>query len=499
MVRVLAVDWDQYEARCLLASVTGEKIQVLHAGAVPLVDVVEAGGKSQPDIGGSLRSAMADQKPGRVTVLVGVNRTSVELLNLTLPPAKDLELAQLVQNQAMRESQALDDKAALDYVPLSSDPRQPREVIAAVLSTRERARIDAIAAAAGVKPARILLRPFAAASLFARTVAPSRPAMLVNVVSDEADLTVVNEGSVVFLRTVRLPEGATEEVVAQRLSAEIARTLVVAQQGPLGGQSIEQLYAYGGPGEHSALADQLQSDQQRMLAVIDPFESADVSKVELPGNAGRFASLLGMALDESRRTHAVDFLHPRKPPRPPSPKRNLALIGALVGVAVFVGGYMYWEKVAEADKENRRIFEQVKQLDKKLKDAAPQKQLAQTIRDWKAGEVIWLDELRDLSVRMPSSRDVVVSRITMTSGRGDKGAIHLNGLVRDASVVARIDRSLRDAQHRVSSRRVGEQPKAEDYAWTFDRSITILPKVEAPPTVQPKTKKTSKSSQVAKP
>ena len=76
--------------------------------------------------------------------------------------------------------------------------------------------------------------------------------------------------------------------------------------------------------------------------------------------------------------------------------------------------------------------------------------------------MVWLDELRDLTLRLPSSRDVVFLRMTMTGGRGGAGVIHVQGLVRDPSVVARIDRSLHDPYHAVASRRVGEQPRGED-------------------------------------
>ena len=105
-----------------------------------------------------------------------------------------------------------------------------------------------------------------------------------------------------------------------------------------------------------------------------------------------------------------------------------------------------------------------------------QKQIADYVGAWKAGEVVWLDELRDLSLRLPSSRDVLFLRMTMTGGRGGAGVIHLQGLARDPSVVARIDRSLHDPYHAVASRRVGEDPRGEDPAWLFERSITVLPR-----------------------
>ena len=240
MARVLAIDWDGREARCLLASASGDKLRVLAVGSAPRVDVAEGGGQSRPDISGSLRAAPGDWRLGRAATIVGVNRASVELMNFTLPPAKDPELAQFVHLQATRESQAMEEGAVLDFLPMSDDPAEPREVMAAVLPDAHRKGIEQACAEAGLRAASLVLRPLATASLFLRTTAPQRPCLLVSLVSDEADLTVIAEGRVVFLRTVRLPDEVNENVAAHRLSAEVSRTLVVAQQGPLGGANVEQ-------------------------------------------------------------------------------------------------------------------------------------------------------------------------------------------------------------------------------------------------------------------
>ena len=483
MARVLAIDWDGREARCLLATASGDKLRVLAAASVPLVDVAEGGGQSRPDVGGSLRAAMGDWSVGRAATIVAVNRAKVELMNFTLPPAKDPELAQLVRLQASRESQSLEEGAVLDFVPMSEDPAEPREVMAAVLPDAHRRAIEQACAEAGLRAASLVLRPLSTASLFVRTAAPQRPSLLVSLVADEADLTVISEGRVVFLRTVRLPEEVNEYVAAQRLSAEVSRTLVVAQQGPLGGASVEQVYLYGGQDEHQALVEQLQLDLGLSVSAMDPFEAADVSGVELPAGAGRFSSLLGMVLDESRGSHALDFLHPRRPPAPPNRRRTLTFAAAAVAAVVFWAGYsFYWDPLARAEADNRRLGQEVKNCEETLKRYSRQKQVADYVRAWRAGEVVWLDELRDLSLRLPSSRDVLLQRMTLTGGRGG-GVIHMLGLVRDSSVVARIDHNLHDSYRTVAPRRVGEHPRGEDYAWLFERSISVLPrpKSEYPP------------------
>ncbi len=477
MARILAVDWDLREARCVLASATREKVAVLLAASVPLVDVAEGGGDSHPDVSGSLRAALADRRLGRGAVVVGVNRASVELMNFTLPPAKDAELAELVLNQALRESQSLDDAAALDFLAMSDNPREPRPVMAAVLSAEQRERIEATCAGAGLKPTRIVLRPLAAASLFARTAPPSdRACLLVNLVADEADVTVLSEGRVVFLRTVRLPEDAAEAVAAQRLSAEIARTLVVAQQGPLGGSAVERAFIYAGPEENQALLDQLSAELSIPVSSLDPFQGMEAAGVEPPGSPGRFASLLGMVWDEAHGAHAIDFLHPRRPPRPPNWRRHLLGAAAAVALVACTGGYLYRGAIQDEDANNAALRDELKASQDALNRQAPQRDLARALRQWDANEVVWLDEFRDLARRFPPSRDAMLLRLSFGPGRSGAASIEFAGLARDPAIIDQLNRNLSDESWRLRVKRVGTQPQGKDYAADFEASIELVPR-----------------------
>lgn len=480
MTRLLAIDWDRREARCLLANVSGKKLQLLWAGAAPLVDVAEAGSDSYPDIGGSLRSALDEQAVRGVRTLVAIDRASVDLMTFTLPPAKDAELPELVAHQAMRESPMAGEDAAVDFTPSTEDPTEPRQVIAAVLGPQQLRRIQEICTAAGVRPRRIVLRALAAASLYTHLPSESEEALVVvNVLADEADLTVLADRHPLFLRTVRLPAGLDEEGTAARLAGEIHRTLLVAQQGPLGGRSVDRLVLFGGRDEHSMLAARLEEELSLPLTVLDPFKALGLSGGLVPEQPGRFAALLGALWDEATgRAPAMDFLHPKRPAKPGSRRRPLLAAVALVLVALAGIGYHTYAQITDLDETNQELTDQLNELNALLKKASAQRQLAEAVRLWKAGEVNWLDELRDLSLRLPPSRDVILSRISMTPGRGGGGQLHLSGLVRDPLVVTEIERRLREAQHRdVRSQRIAPR-EGEGYTRTFEISATVVPRTK---------------------
>lgn len=473
MPRVLAVDWDSSEVRCVVGSCVGRKLRVHEAASSPLAEVEQASQPPVADVAGGLRALLGDLKLGRAAMVVGVDRASVELFHFTLPPATDAELALLVLNQAVRESPQVVETGVLDFVALSDDPAQARAATAAVLS-RERCRaIEEACAAAGCKPGRIVLRTLASVSYFLKTASPpERSCLLVNVLAEEVDLAVLVDGRTALWRTVRIPRDAGEREVAARLVPEMNRTLLVAQQGPLG-IPVERVYVFGGPGEHQALTDQWAAESNTPLTVLDPFEGADVSAIEVPGNAGRFASLLGMVLDEAHGTHAIDFLHPKRPPRGPNRRRIALVAAALLGLLALAGAYAYWDAYSTLAERNRHLAAQRKDLDETLKRGRQRTQLFEAVSAWRAGEVVWLDELRELSLRLPPSRDLLVQRMTISAGRGGGGVIELQGVVRDASIVEKIDRDLRDDFHAVSPRRTGDYPQGNPYAWLFERTIAV--------------------------
>ena len=208
---------------------------------------------------------------------------------------------------------------ALDFVPIDDDPEQARSVLAAAIDPSLIEQINATCHGAGLKARRLILRPCAAASLLARSGDDEdgdQVTLLVDLLVDEADLTVVQGGKVVFLRTARLPaDPLVDEPTRQALLAEIRRT-VAAAQNQLGGRRVASIALCGSGEKHTALADFLAEKFGTPTRLFDPFGGirlAGALKKELPDHPGRFAPLLGALLDELDQTpHAIDFSIPAR-------------------------------------------------------------------------------------------------------------------------------------------------------------------------------------------
>lgn len=471
----LAVDWDRREARYVLAGISGRRIKVRAASSVRLVDVTEGAAEPQYSFGSSLSDVLAEHGARRAKLLVAVPRSSIELMHFTLPPAKDDELPELVANLAMREAPGITDQWVLDFIPTVDDPDGRRRVTAAALSPEELARVQRQCDTAGLAPSRLLLRPFASASVFLRSphAAPDEVSLLVDRIEHEVDLNVVADNQVVFSRTARLPDGASEQEITDRLLAEIGRTLAAVPREQIGEEEIESIYVFGGPDDYGELVQRISDGLAKPAQVVDPFAVVGKGPSEIPPDRGRFAALLGMLLDEAASSHAVDFLQPRRPPRRVGRWRIGAIAAALAAVIVLAIGYNFWSELSEVNRTNEKLTEYLDQLKGASKKAAVRAALINAVNDWTKRDLNWLDELRDLSIRLPGPRDAVLRHMAMRPSQSGGGVIEIDGLVRDPRIVIEMEQQIRDPYRSVRSPTIRERRLEQDYTWYFDASMAV--------------------------
>ena len=223
MAQLLALDYGGSEARLVVAAARGGRVVIEQAFCVPLGSGQPGEDGGEVDVGRRIAAALADRGIGRIDVLVAVPRTSVELRQLSLPQAPDEELPELVGFQAMRQFNELDEDWLLDFVPIDLPAEGHRAVLAAAIGPQLVDQIRQTCETANLKLQRLILRPCAAASLLGRSRAagPSQLELLVDLLSDEVDLTVMLDRKVIYMRTTRLGgDPLTQADQAQALLAE---------------------------------------------------------------------------------------------------------------------------------------------------------------------------------------------------------------------------------------------------------------------------------------
>lgn len=474
MPQLLALEWNSREIRVAVASGHGRQVVVEHAFSVPGGEDQSESDQPEVRLGERIATELAARGIGHLEALVAVGRTSIELRQILLPPAPDEDLPDMVRFQAAREFNELDEHWLLDFVPIDQATDGPRSVLATAIGPAMIARIETVCQRAGLKMRRLLLRPCAVASLLAqgRAAEPGQVRLLVNLLSDEADLTAVVDGKAVFLRTTRF---GSDPPPAQALLAEIRLTMA-AVQNQLGSGRIQSIVLCGQDAMHADLARRIKAELGMNAELFDPFAGIELGpelRGSLPEHAGRYAPLLGMLLAELRQTgHAIDFLHPRRRVEKTSPRKK-RILAATVALMLPLA-YLIYARVA-----NTLMAQQVASLEaqaKTLDDAMVRgKKVRATVAEiakWADAEVVWLDQLYSLNQSFPPAEDAVLGQLAF-GVRQDGSQIDLKGWVRDADIIAKMEANVRARAGQINSKNSREDRSVRPYGWRFEASVLL--------------------------
>ncbi|MBL7042975.1 MAG: hypothetical protein ISR77_30365 [Pirellulaceae bacterium] len=475
MPRLLALEWDAREARLAVGRTGGKGVIVDLAMSIDLGPAEEAPGET---VGERLAAVLTEKGVGNCETLVAVPRGKTELRVLQTPPAPDDELPEMVRFQALQQFSSLREDWPLDFVRLDSGDEEQTSILAAALSPQVVQEIQESCAVCQSPARKLVLRPFATASLFKRRGDDGRCRLLVELLSEEVDLTVLVDGQVVFLRSVRL----SADDLSMALVGEIRRTIAAAQN-QLGEHRIEAVSLVGNEGEYAELCEGLAERLDLDVQLFDPFAGTDVSsdlRKDMPSHPGRYAALLGMLHDEATGiAHRIDFLNPRRKPAPPDPRRRYALLGAVAAALLMMLIGTIWWGLRSYDKKIEALEAQSKGLEKTVAAAEEVRSQVEEIDGFATGDITWLDELYDLSNEFLPTEQAIVDQATLSSRTGGGGQIALKGHVTDHNLAEDLEKSLREVWPEVN----GAPPQPDDrekvYPWRIEMGIVVpSPEVE---------------------
>jgi Tfp pilus assembly PilM family ATPase len=476
MSQILALEWNSHEIRVAAASARGSRVVVDHAFLIPWNEDGSEADQAEERVGQRIAEELDARGIGRPPTLVAVGRGSIELRQLQLPPAPDVELPDMVRFQAAREFNELDEKWLLDFVPIDEGADGPRTVLAMAIAPVVIRQIEGVCHQAGLKMQRLLLRPCAAASLLTGSVAGAKGELrlLVDLLSDEVDLTVVRDGRAVFLRTMRVGGGSPP---LPALLSEIRLTMA-AVQSQLAGRKVEAIVLCGQDEMHADLARSVEAELTMPVQLFDPFGGFDRGTAlrGLPlEHPGRFAPLLGMCQAELRQeAHAVDFLHPRHRAEAPSKRRKWIMAGSAAGVLLLA--YIVYARIDHYMLANKveSLRSEIKLLDESTATPAAKKsrEAANAIAKWTVDDTVWLDKLLALSKKFPRAQDAILNELTVAV-RQNEVQVDLKGSARDVHVIEKMEDRIRAGMGRITSKSSGEDPSNKDYSWRFDHTVKL--------------------------
>jgi hypothetical protein len=180
-----------------------------------------------------------------------------------------------------------------------------------------------------------------------------------------------------------------------------------------------------------------------------------------------------MLLDEAAQArHDIDFLNPRRRPKPPSKNRQFALMGATAATLVLAAAFLVWHNQSQQDQQIRTLQKEVNDLNKLVDVAKKLQARAEDIDAFAVGDVTWLEELKEVSEELPSGERILVSRLAMGSKPAGGGTIDLDGFAMSPEDLSSMIRRLQDERHTPIPKGRREDNYYADYPWRFDR-VTI--------------------------
>lgn len=377
--------------------------------------------ESAKSIGEQLREKLkaAGIAPG--PVLVAVGRDKVILKEVRFPAVAPSEEPALVRFQALKEITESPEDVVLDYAPMPSESADgERRALAVVLRKDVLAAVQTMCNAAGLKLVGVSPRPFAVAAGLTRAFAagtvptPPQPGDAVAVLtvgSAGGEFVVVRSGEVHYTRAVPAQVLANESLLVGQVRRDLA---VYAGQSPT--HPVKAVYvAEVGLGGWS---NRLRTAVSAPVHAYDPLEGA-VEDVAAP-TRGRFAGAAGLLAGRAARTLPINFAAPRKALVESNPKKKLYLLAALAAlVIVGVGGAFGWMQVSAQMQTNADLEADKAKLKKQILDSEPYVKQYEAVEAWQSREVVWPDELFDMTDRFPSD-GLVLHQFTGTPILPDK-------------------------------------------------------------------------------
>lgn len=398
MARLLALDWDQQQLQ-IVAAATGSRLRIQHAAVwtdfpPPTPGEAEASGKRFAE-----RLKAAGIAPGNVVACLG--RERVILKDIRHPAASPADEPGLVRFQTAKELTDPVEDVVIDYTPLEEPAANGERHVAALVIKKE--VIEAchtFCRAAGLKLIALTPRPYGTlacyTALAAKGLAPvqaEQDAVGVLTTTDKSlEFCVLRGRSVLFSR-------ALTAGIGPGLVGELRRNLAV-YSGQWPQYPLKAVVLAGGE-EQAQLREQLQA-LPVPVHLLDPFGAADRDNLPSTG-PGRYMSALGLLYSESSRASlAINFACPKQPvfEKDPNQRRNI-LVAAAAAVLVLGLGFLGWMQLSERDQQIQDLALEKVELDKTFNALQQDARKIKGLSEWTKTQVNWLDELYDMTARIP--------------------------------------------------------------------------------------------------
>jgi len=401
--RFLAIDWDQNQLHVVAGVVGGGKVKFERA--LVWREEKSPNQADAEELGRILRERLKSAGVAPAPVLACVGRDRVILKDIRFPAVGIGEEAGVVRFQVFKELTDAPEDVVIDYVTVSAPGAAEQQALAVIVRREIFTTYQNLCQSAGLKLAALTPRSFGIAASLRKALGTtpasedSESAVAVVVVGERwAEFGVLRGQKLLLARSLAVGPG---------LAGEVRRNLTV-YAGQAGRAPLQTLYLAGASDE---LRERLGELIQISIQTFDPLAGAAGLDVPTAGR-GAFAGAAGLLFARAEaRGLPINFVQVRqpKPPRDPNSRRYV-LAGAGIAAAVLCGVLLCWFTWTNRTHNLRDVQEQRDQVAAKVTDNSKDAKLLKALDDW--DNVVWLDELYDLTDRIQDANALRINQVT---------------------------------------------------------------------------------------
>lgn len=417
--------------------------------------------------GADLMAWLQREQVGSGKAIVVLPREAVVVRRLQLPLAPPDELPDLVRFQAATKTSSSIDSLALDFLPVqraASDEGQ--DVVTLTIDREQLTRMTAVCEAAGLQVERITVSSLTVAQWTRTWSAPDLglhgPELVVYQQGPRIELSILDQGTLVFSHALQLPEGADADRL-RPLKSELTRSLVsLSQARP--DVSIDRCYYVSGTAD-AGVVDLL---TQRFPGGLLPVTA------DAPGGAG-YESLFGAVLPEPDDRLHLDLLHPRKRRTVPDRRRwYWAGGGAAAALLLVVSYWMFYSQKASIESEIQSLQSDLANREGQLQKGKPRADAYARVARWYEGTSDPIGLWSLLQRHLPGTDRVYFVELKITPQAGETIARFTGkGQARSRTEIDALNQELSDHGFRVKPTTPALGKRDPDYPWQFDLDVEL--------------------------
>ncbi len=489
MSKLLAVSWNPFALRFVYGE-SGKNgvLRVIQAGERPMVpppsddkatpdatepdNTASLAGSAETDPVPCLVALVKELKASKARLLLCVNRAMVDSVTFAVPPATDAELPTIVRNMASRKLPGMTDDSVVDFIVFPETTEGRRSVNVMSLTETDQQLVQRLADESGcVQTNAVVVTHSLALFALGPVDGDSSATLLISKGQQSAHLLVTHGGLPVMSRSLRLAPEMKGDDEAEYIATEVSRTLLTTESVDGGDLEISHVVVIGSEIESTALmeglTDQLGIEVTRLS--VKSLIEGEAGDASLSAYAPLVAALKLNAMDQPP---PIDFLHPKRPPKA-TQKRNRILAGvAAAAMLIGVGWYYVHNQFADATAENTQLKTRVRELDELVKETRSKRNLAKVLTAWENGRLSWLDELRDITIRTPSSPELVLQQFSGAAS-GSGYTVSFRGTSQSPGTIRKMEEQLRDSWHAPKTPGIRELKDGNKSLWSFQTTMPV--------------------------